>query len=37
MVLKSSYDGLKLVIFSILASIFHFRINFATTFKKIEQ
>ena len=36
-VLKPSYDGLKLVIFSILASIFHFKNDFAATFIEIDQ
>ena len=36
-VFKLSYDRLKLVVFSILALIFHFKNDFAATFNEIDQ
>ena len=36
-ILKLSYDRLKLVVFPILALIFHFKNDLATTFNEIDQ
>ena len=36
-ILKSSYDRLKLIVFSVLASIFHFKNDSAATFHEIDQ
>ena len=36
-VFRPSYDRLKLVVFSILALIFHFKNDFAATFNEIDQ
>ena len=37
MILGPSYDRLKLVVFPILALIFHFKNDFAATFDEIDQ
>ena len=36
-ILEPSYDRLKLVVFPILALIFHFKNDFAATFDEIDQ